>query len=149
MFPDSVRSQIHLSPVLALPKGESKEKDRAQIEENLKDRASFRSFIEKLSGYPMDDYILDRMRAPLTRPGAKRALMRMLGASRKPSELSLGFCPAMVLTGGLDPLKNDEALEGVFAGAEKHFLRTAGHLPMETHSRALRDYFRGWLKYNA
>ena len=30
---------------------------------------------------------------------------------------------------------------------EAHIIRPAGHFPMETHSRALRDYLRGWLKY--
>ena len=32
--------------------------------------------------------------------------------------------------------------------AETHVLKSAGHLPMETHSRAIRDYLRGWLRYN-
>ena len=32
--------------------------------------------------------------------------------------------------------------------AESHILKSAGHFPMETHSRALRDYLRGWLKFN-
>lgn len=32
--------------------------------------------------------------------------------------------------------------------AETHVLKSAGHLPMETHSRALRDFLRGWLKFN-
>ena len=31
--------------------------------------------------------------------------------------------------------------------AEIHTLKTAGHLPMETHSHALRDYIRGWMNY--
>ena len=27
-------------------------------------------------------------------------------------------------------------------------MATAGHFPMETHSKALRDYLRGWLRFN-
>ena len=34
-------------------------------------------------------------------------------------------------------------------GAESHILKSAGHFPMETHSKALRDYLRGWLRFNA
>ena len=38
--------------------------------------------------------------------------------------------------------------ERLLPEAERHQLRTAGHFPMETHSRAIRDYLRGWLRYN-
>ena len=31
---------------------------------------------------------------------------------------------------------------------ETHVLKSAGHFPMETHSRAIRDYLRGWIRYN-
>ena len=34
-------------------------------------------------------------------------------------------------------------------GAETHLLKSAGHFPMETHSKALRDYLRGWIRYTA
>ena len=32
--------------------------------------------------------------------------------------------------------------------AETHALKSAGHFLMETHSRAIRDYLRGWIRYN-
>ena len=31
--------------------------------------------------------------------------------------------------------------------SEIHVMKTAGHFPMETHSKALRDYLRGWILY--
>lgn len=149
--PDSVRSQIHLSPLMALDPPASRGADDRLYDRRIRDREGFRGWIEQLSGYPMDDYILDRMRAPLIRPGARGALKRMLHEARVPREARLGFCPAMAIFGGRDPLLTDAARalsESCLEGAELHALRTAGHFPMETHSKALRDYFRGWLKYN-
>ena len=32
--------------------------------------------------------------------------------------------------------------------AETHALKSAGHFPMETHSCAIRDDLRGWIRYN-
>ena len=40
-----------------------------------------------------------------------------------------------------------ERLTALQPEVEAHIIRPAGHFPMETHSRALRDYLRGWLKY--
>ena len=63
---------------------------------------------------------------------------------------SAGFCPAIAIWGGSDPLLPADARERLTAlqpEVEAHIIRPAGHFPMETHSRALRDYLRGWLKY--
>jgi len=57
----------------------------------------------------------------------------------------------MTLLGGRDPLMDETRLTQVqtlLGGAETHRLPSAGHFPMETHSKALRDYLRGWLRYN-
>ena len=100
----------------------------------------------------MDDYILDRMRAPLMRPGARESFLRMLRAGRRAPDCDLGFCPAMVLLGGRDLLLRGEARQDVgrlLGGAETHELKSAGHFPMETHSKALRDYLRGWIRFTA
>ena len=99
----------------------------------------------------MDDFILERMRAPLLRPGARENFLHMLRAGRKPPEADLGFCPAMALIGGRDALMNSDARTQIgeaLKGAEIHTLQSAGHFPMETHSKALRDYLRGWIRYN-
>ena len=61
-----------------------------------------------------------------------------------------GFCPSIAIWGGSDPLMPADARERLTAlqpEIETHIIRPAGHFPMETHSRALRDYLRGWLKY--
>ena len=41
------------------------------------------------------------------------------------------------------------SLNALLPDAETHNIRSAGHFPMETHSKALRDYLRGWIRYNA
>ena len=61
-----------------------------------------------------------------------------------------GFTPTMALWGQRDPLlsANDAAqIRSSLTGAEVHVLHTAAHFPQETHSRAVGDYLRGWLKY--
>jgi pimeloyl-ACP methyl ester carboxylesterase len=53
--------------------------------------------------------------------------------------------------GGRDPLLDETRIgqsNALLRGAETHRLASAGHFPMETHSKALRDYLRGWLRYN-
>ena len=57
----------------------------------------------------------------------------------------------MALVGGHDPLADEAAqaqLRALLPDAEIHRLASAGHFPMETHSKALRDYLRGWMRYN-
>ena len=58
----------------------------------------------------------------------------------------------MVILGGRDATLTDgerALIAGHLSGAEQHVLKSAGHFPMETHSKALRDYLRGWIRYNA
>lgn len=151
LCPDSVRSQIHIAPLTtapALPKGQN---IHTWFAKHIADPSVFRAELERLAGYPMDDYIIDRMRKPLMRPGADTVFARMLRAGRKPPECGIGFCPTMVLFGGRDPLYNEKTLTEVkscLEGAEMHTLKSAGHFPMETHGKALRDYMRGWILYN-
>ena len=149
MYPDSVKSQIHVSPLMSAP--QPKSEPPAWFRENILPEAAFRGFIERLSGYPMDDFILERMRAPLLRPGARENFLHMLRVCRKAPEAGLGFCPAMALIGGRDVLVTEEErarIDACLSGAEIHLLKSAGHFPMETHSKALRDYLRGWIRYN-
>ena len=147
MYPDSVKSQIHISPVLIAPRIEKSAPDE-WFRANIRAEAGFRKLIERLSAYPLDDFIVDRMRAPLMRPGARENFLRMLRIGRRPPECGIGFCPAMALLGGRDPLTDEAQVNDRLAGAETHLLKSAGHFPMETHSKALRDYLRGWIRYN-
>ena len=45
--------------------------------------------------------------------------------------------------------KNLSLIHELLPDAETHVLKSAGHFPMETHSRALRDYIRGWIRYTS
>jgi pimeloyl-ACP methyl ester carboxylesterase len=151
MYPDSVKSQVHISPLFSIA-APREEDPTLWYRQSIFEKDNFRRMIEHCSAYPMDDYIIDRMRAPLLRPGARQNFLRMLRAGRKECQGSLGFCPAMAILGGRDALLQDTDLESIrshLAGAEMHTLKSAGHFPMETHSKALRDYLRGWIHYNA
>lgn len=150
LYPDSVKSQVHISPLLVTPALRTDPSAR-WFQETILARDSFRRMIERFSGYPMDDYIVDRMRAPLTRPGARESFLHMLRAGREAPDCDLGFCPAMVILGGRDVTLTESGraqIDAHLAGAETHILKSAGHFPMETHSKALRDYLRGWIRYN-
>lgn len=152
LYPDSVKSQIHISPLFTVPQPPKNQPPLQWYRDSIVEKNNFRRMVEHVSGYPMDDYILDRMRAPLLRPGAQKCFLRMLRSGQAAPQSDLGFCPAMVLVGGRDALMTENVraqLRKYLAGAEMHTLKSAGHFPMETHSKALRDYLRGWIRYNA
>ena len=152
LYPESVKSQVHIAPLLHVPQIEKNQPPVRWYRETIMEKTNFRRLIEHCSGYPMDDYILDRMRAPLMRPGARESFFRMMRAGSKSPSCDLGFCPAMALIGGRDAMMTEPAREAIrkFLGsAEMHELKSAGHFPMETHSKALRDYLRGWIRFNA
>lgn len=151
-YPDSVKSQIHIAPLFSVASPVRKPETPAQwFDANVLRAPRFHRMIEHFAGFPMDDYIVDRMRAPLLRPGAEATFERMLKQCADPPRQGMGFCPTMALIGGRDPLTDDAQLKHIHAllpDAELHRLASAGHFPMETHSKALRDYLRGWLRYN-
>ena len=151
--PDSVRSLIQISPLLTTGGGllPSRKKDAARrfVQRTLSSPAAFSAFIEQAARRALPDYALERMWAPLTRPGARETFVNMLSTRDELPRLP-GFCPAIAIWGGCDPLIPADARERLCAlvpEIEPHVIRPAGHFPMETHSRALRDYLRGWLKY--
>jgi len=149
LYPDSVKSQVHICPTFSLESVLTPEKAAKWFDANIPDNRRFHKMIEYYSGYPMDDYIVDRMRQPLVRPGAKECFLKM-ARSAIPPECGMGFCPTMALWGGMDKIiddKNLKLIHDLLPDAETHILKNAGHFPMETHSRALRDYLRGWIRY--
>ena len=151
LYPDSVKSQVHIAPLFSVT-APREEDPVLWYRQSILEKENFRRMIEHCSAYPMDDYIIDRMRAPLLRPGARQNFLRMLRAGQRECECSLGFCPAMAILGGRDALMRQAELDSIrshLEGAEMHTLKSAGHFPMETHSKALRDYLRGWIQYNA
>lgn len=152
LYPDSVKTQIHISPTFSLQiAAKSPESAARWYDANILNAQRFHRIIEHYSGYPMDDYIVDRMRRPLVRPGERATFARMLNRAARPPRQGMGFCPTMALVGGLDPLIDEvrlKQIETLLPEAELHRLSNAGHFPMETHSKAMRDYLRGWLRYN-
>lgn len=151
-YPDSVKSQIHIAPLFSVASPVRRADTTARwFDANVRSAQRFHRMIERLAGFPLDDYIVDRMRAPLLRPGAEATFERLLKQAAAPPRQGMGFCPTMALLGGRDPLLDDARLSQIHAllpDAELHRLASAGHFPMETHSKALRDYIRGWIRYN-
>ena len=151
-YPDSVRSQLHICPLFSVHQSFKRPDERHRwYAENISSARGFRRTIERWAGFPMDDYIVDRMRRPLLRPGMPETFDRMLRLGLVPPRQGMGFCPTIALTGGRDPLMDDTRLaqmRALLPDAEVHRLASAGHFPMETHSKALRDYLRGWMRYN-
>lgn len=150
-YPDSTRSQIHVSPVFSLDLPKGREKMERWFDANISSPARFQRLIEHYCGYPLDDYIIDKMRKPLLRPGARECFLRMLRSAALPPEEGMGFCPTMALWGSRDELMSPRAIAEIhrlLPDAETHVMKTAGHFLTETHSKAMRDYLRGWIRYN-
>ena len=152
LYPDSVKSQVHISPTFTVgPLDRDSANPSRWFDTNVLDGRRFHRMIERCSGYPMDDYIVNRMRSPLMRPGARETFRRMLRHAAHPPHQGMGFCPTMALWGGRDPLidaPRQALIRELLSDAETHVLKSAGHFPMETHSKAMRDYLRGWIRYN-
>ena len=151
MYPDSVKSMVHVSPTFSLGAASVSGDPGRWYDVHIGSAQRFHRMIEHYAGYPMDDYIVDRMRRPLLRPGERSAFARMLKYAASPPRQGMGFCPTMALIGGRDPLMDEERVrqaKTLLNEAESHTIRSAGHFPMETHSGALRDYLRGWLRFN-
>jgi pimeloyl-ACP methyl ester carboxylesterase len=151
LHPDSVRSQVFVAPTLG--EGDIYRVGRMPrekwYEQYIKNPSGFRRFMDALFARRADDYILDNMRKPFLRAGAKASFLNMLGARHNPAPAK-GFAPVMALWGERDILMDERAraaLNALAPEAETHLFKTAGHIPMETHSHALRDYLRGWLRY--
>lgn len=151
MYPDSVNSQIYISPIMNTENGVRtgrKSHDR-WYDTNIASAAGYRALMDRLFARHADDYVVDAMRAAFRRPGARESFINMLAQRARP-EPAKGFAPAMALWGERDELMDSRARESfrqLAPEAEIHIMKTAGHIPMETHSHALRDYLRGWLKY--
>ena len=150
MHPDSVSSLVFLSP-LSAPPVLPRHTDLGTWYDAQLQRAHFKKTMESFAAYPLDDFIVNKFRQPFMRQNAQDSVAKMLRSGQHQTKTGLGFCPAMVIHGGIDPLLTETEktrLNERLKEAETHTLKTAGHFPMETHSKALRDYLRGWLMYN-
>lgn len=159
--PEAVASEVLISPLLHTPvrpfyrrfPGNRLLEGRFQrwYIEHILSRQGMRELLREWFGRTVPDYVLDYMRRPLVRPGMKPQLRRLIaeGYDADPAVFT-GFTPTMALWGQRDPLISaaDAAhIRELMPGAEAHVLHTAAHFPQETHSRAIGDYLRGWLKF--
>ena len=152
-YPDSTQSQVHISPLFNLQLNRRlRTALPSRFDGIIRDELRAQALIEQLAAYHMDGYIVDHIRRPLLRQGARENFLRMVQHAHANETDTSGFCPTMAIWGEHDPLIDEAAVRAIHAhlpNAETHLLKTAGHFPMETHSRALRDYLRGWLRFNA
>ena len=148
-YPDSVCSQIHITPLFSLPDRIVKN-GGAWYDRNIANKEGFSRMINMLASSKLPDYALFRMRGGLVRPGAKSNFTAMLREAGRRVQPSGGFCPTIAIMGGRDPMMDERARAAInyaIPEAEKHVLRPSGHFPMETHPDALMDYLRGWFKF--
>lgn len=114
-------------------------------------RQGLRELLRQWFGRSVPDYVLDHMRRPLVRPGMKPQLRRLMDEGYDyDAAILAGFTPIMALWGQHDPLitaADAARFREALPNAEVHILHTAAHFPQETHSRAVGDYLRGWLKF--
>lgn len=151
MHPDSVSSLIYISPIMNTENGirTGRHAPAKWFDANLADAKGYRQLMERLLARQADDYVVDAMRGAFRRVGAKESFVGMLAQRTRPEPFK-GFAPAMALWGEKDELMDKNARDAfvkLAPEAETHIMKTAGHIPMETHSHAMRDYLRGWLKY--
>ena len=114
---------------------------------------AFARLAERLYARPLSAERLKELRRPLLRLiGHEEIVRHMLLSGYKvdTGELSKLFMPAMIIWGGRDALLGGSIphrlSERDFPSAEYHLLPTAGHYAMETNSRAVCDFLRGWIR---
>lgn len=147
--PDSVRSQVLLSPLLPVSEISRRQllSFHRQLSDSLSDQRNLRRLTDTLNARPIKDYVFARMWKTLSQPGILRALLL---STKEPVRPCVSFAPVMALWGAKDPLVGGqfrEELTRLYPEAEAHVFKTAGHFPTETHSSALMDYLRGWIRY--
>ena len=112
----------------------------------------FNALLGKLYGRNLSLGYTEKIREPLAREGFDEMLGDILrdGYSAPTAQLNDLFTPAMVLWGGRDWLLGGEIPRKIrrhtLSEIECHTIRSAGHCIAETHSPAVRDYIRGWVK---
>ena len=159
--PECVASNVLISPLLNAPIGKfyrsflGKNKLDQAIDrwyfDSILNRGGLQKQLHQWFGRPVPDYVLDPMRRSLVRPGMRPQLIRLVheGFAADP-EIFNSFTPMMAIWGQQDPLFTEAdaaAFRKALPDAEAHVLHTAAHFPQETHSRAVCDYLRGWLKF--
>ncbi len=161
--PDSTASLFMVSPMLyspipraARPFVRSKAFDgviRGWLARRLVPARGFSRLLTRVYGRALSEGQVERMRRPLLRlVGHESTVRRLLteGYDVDTAALSSLFPPAMIIWGARDRLLGGDVprrLRGHdFPNAEYHVLPSAGHCAMETNSRAVCDFLRGWIR---
>lgn len=120
---------------------------------NVASEKAFERLARRLYGRRLAPERLKELRRPLLRlTGHEETVRHMLleGYQVETQELSKLFLPAMIIWGGRDVLLGGtisrRLRERDFPAAEYHLLPSAGHYAMETNSRAVCDFLRGWIR---
>ncbi len=120
---------------------------------NVASEKAFERLARRLYGRRLAPERLKELRRPLLRlTGHEETVRNMLleGYQVETQELSKLFLPAMIIWGGRDVLLGGtisrRLRERDFPAAEYHLLPSAGHYAMETNSRAVCDFLRGWIR---
>ena len=161
--PDSTASLFMVSPMLYPPFPRAMESVvRAKafdgllggwIQRNIVSPKRFERLTRRVYGRAPQQALLEQMRAPLLRlAGHEDTVRRLLleGYRVDTAALRSLFMPCMILWGGEDRLLGGAVPARLrkrdCPNAEYHVLPSAGHCAMETHSRAVCDFLRGWIK---
>lgn len=157
--PECVASNVFISPLLhpvmtslqrKFPKMLERAADRWYYDKIL-NRTGLQEQLRSWFGRSVPEHVVTPMRKSLVRPGMRPQLMRLIeeGFVHDP-EIFHSFTPMMAIWGQADPMftaADAAEFRRLLPDAETHVLHTAAHYPQETHSRAVCDYLRGWLKY--
>ena len=159
--PDCVASNVFISPMLHAPIGAlyrrflsgrmlEKAVERWYFD-SIVNEEGLRAQLQAWFGRPVPDHVFTPMRKSLVRPGMKPQLLRLIreGFAYDP-EILHSFAPKMAIWGPHDPMftpADAAEFRRVAPDVETHVLQTGAHFPQETHSRAVCDYLRGWLRF--
>lgn len=159
--PDCVASNVFISPLLHAPisrfyrhfPGNRMLESAAEkwYFDSILNQEGLRNQLHAWFGRSVPDHVLTPMRKSLTRPGMKAQLLRLIheGFTYDPA-IFQSFAPKMAIWGPQDPLftaADAAEFRRIAPDVETHVLQTGAHYPQETHSRAVCDYLRGWLRF--
>ena len=160
--PDSSASLFMISPMLYSPIPKALEPAvrskpflmllRGWIQRNIVPAKRFQRTLRKLYGREPSKTQAEAMHAPLLRLSShEETVRRLLLEGFRVDTAGLGslFMPCLILWGGADRLLGGaipKRLRRDYPSAEYHLLPSAGHCAMETNSRAVRDFLRGWIR---
>lgn len=159
--PECVASNVFISPLLHAPvkpfyrtcigRGMLDKAVEKWYYSNILERAGLQAQLQQWFGRSVPDHVFNPMRRSLIRPGMRPQMARLMaeGFVHDPGIFG-SFTPMMAIWGQMDPLftASDAAeFRRLLPAAETHVLHTAAHYPQETHSKAVCDYLRGWLRY--